>query len=141
MWRRSGGGRRTSSGGVRIPGLPTFFLTALFPDSCLVFREEACPPFACLLVPHLLQGGVPPSVVAAMQAFSFLRKGSPAEKLRTVWKDDTPLKMAEGGAMATLSSVGIIALKHSFHLGNSHQTLVCLSQISMDVSTACLVLQ
>ena len=43
--------------------------------------------------------------------------------------------------MATLSSDEIIALKHSFHLGNSHQTLVCLSQISMDLSTPGLVLQ
>jgi hypothetical protein len=56
----------------------------------------------------LCQAGL---LVAAMQALSFLRKGSQGHALRTLWKEDKPLKMSEGGAIAAMSSVDIIALK------------------------------
>ena len=80
-------------------------------------------------------------MVAAMNALSFLRKNSHGEALKKLWKDDEPLSMADGGAMKALSGPEIVALKDSFHAGNSHQTLVCLSRISPDLSTPNLVLQ
>ena len=76
-----------------------------------------------------------------MHALSFLRKGSQGNALRTLWKEDKPLKMTEGGAIAAMSSSDITALKESFHAGNSHLTLVTLCQISTEVSTPNLVLQ
>ena len=80
-------------------------------------------------------------MVAAMNALSFLRKDSHGANLKKLWKDDEPLPMSDGGAMRALSGAEIVALKDSFHAGNSHQTLVCLTRISAELSTPNLVLQ
>ena len=76
-----------------------------------------------------------------MHTLPFLRKGSHGEALKKEWKDDQPLPMGEGGAVRALSNPELVALKDSFHAGNSHQTLVCLSRISTESSTPHLVLQ
>ena len=123
---------------------PHLLLGDLSPACC----EEACPPACCLSIacceeacPPLAVRRLAASVVAAMHALSFLRKDSHGANLKKLWKDDEPLPMSEGGAMKALSGDDIVALKESFHAGNSHQTLVCLTRISPDLSTPNLVLQ
>ena len=72
----------------------------------------------------------------AMQAFPFLRAGTPARLLKDYWAKDKPLSKNEGGTCDAVSADAFSQVKTSLQNGGNWMALGCLTDIANELSLA-----